>query len=194
MFALTGALLAARRRLDPFGFAMLATLTGIGGGTLRDLLLDRSVFWLMNPRDLYVCVGASALVFITGRVRPAALERMERADLLRLADAAGLALFAVIGCLIAKEAGAPPFVALALGAMTAAFGGILRDVVVQESSLILRSEIYVTAAALACVVTLGVLFAGLSEEAAAVAGFLAGFSLRLAAMWRGWSLPTSPRG
>ncbi len=194
VFALTGGLLAARRRLDPFGFALLATLTGIGGGTLRDLLLDRPVFWIANPRDLYVCVAVSALVFALGRLRPALLARLEQADLLRLADAAGLALFAVIGCLIARETGAPWFVALALGAITAAFGGILRDVIVQEPSLILRSEIYVTAAALAAGMTLILLAFGLAREAAALGGFLAGFTLRLAAMWRGWSLPTSPKG
>lgn len=193
VFALTGALLAARRKLDPFGFAMLATLTGIGGGTLRDLLLDRPVFWIRDPRDLYICVGVAGLVFALGRLRPGTLARMERADLLRFADAAGLALFAVIGALIAREAGVPWFVALALGAITAAFGGILRDVMVQEPSLIVRSEIYVTAAALAAGVTLVALEAGLVRDAAALAGFVAGFGLRALALRRGWSLPTSPK-
>jgi uncharacterized membrane protein YeiH len=194
VFALTGALLAARRRLDPFGFAMLATLTGIGGGTLRDLLLDRPVFWVAAPRDLYICVGLSLLVFAIGRIRPALLDRMERADLLHYADAAGLALFAVIGSLIARESGAPLFVSLALGAMTASFGGILRDVIVGEPSLVVRSEIYVTAAALAAGVALAGLEAGLYRDIAMGLGFIAGFGLRLAALRLGWSLPTSPRG
>jgi uncharacterized membrane protein YeiH len=193
VFALTGALLAARRGLDPFGFAMLATVTGIGGGTLRDLLLDRPVFWIMAPRDLYICVGVSILIFALGRLRPGMLERLEKADLLQLADAAGLALFAVIGSLIASEAGAPWFVALALGAITASFGGILRDVIMQEPSLVVRSEIYVTAAALAGGITLASLAAGAPRELAMVTGFLSGFLLRLAAIRFGWSLPTSPR-
>ncbi|MGL4728577.1 MAG: trimeric intracellular cation channel family protein [Bosea sp. (in: a-proteobacteria)] len=193
VFALTGALLAARRGLDPFGFAMLATVTGIGGGTLRDLLLDRPVFWIMAPRDLYICVGVSVLIFALGRLKPSLLARLERADLLQMADAAGLALFAVIGSLIASEAGAPWFVALALGAITASFGGILRDVIMQEPSLVVRSEIYVTAAALAAGVTLASVGAGAPRDLAMMAGFLAGFLLRLAAIWLGWSLPTSPK-
>jgi uncharacterized membrane protein YeiH len=192
IFALTGALAAARRRLDPFGFAMLATVTGIGGGTLRDVLLNRPVFWVGNPRDLYVCLAVSLVLFILGRLRPAILPRFYKGRVLQVADAAGLALFAVIGALIARDAGVPWVVAFALGTITASFGGIVRDVLTQEPSLILRSEIYVTAAALGAAVTLALLDLGSGRTLAMFGGFFAAFTLRLAAIHFGWSLPTSP--
>jgi uncharacterized membrane protein YeiH len=193
VFGLTGALAAARNRLDPFGFAMMATVTGIGGGTLRDMLLSKPVFWVGNPRDLYVCVAVSLLVFWLGRLRPTLLERMGRDHALKYADAAGLALFAVIGALIGQDAGAPWFVALALGAITAAFGGIVRDVLARETSLVLRSEVYVTAAALGAGVTLATQAAGFARPGAMLAGFIAAFALRISAIRFNWSLPTSPR-
>ncbi len=192
VFALTGALAAARRRLDPFGFAMLATVTGIGGGTLRDVLLNRPVFWVGNPRDLYVCLFVSLVLFILGRMSPAMLPRFYKGQVLQVADAAGLALFAVIGALIARDAGVPWLVAFVLGTITASFGGIVRDVLTQEPSLILRSEIYVTAAALGAAVTLALLDLGSTREMAMFGGFFAAFALRLAAIQFGWSLPTSP--
>lgn len=193
VFALTGALAAARIRLDPFGFAMLATVTGIGGGTLRDILLSKPVFWVGNPRDLYVCLVVALLMFALGRLRPGAVTRLGHGHLLQYADAAGMALFAVIGALVGRDMGAPWFVALALGAITASFGGIVRDVLTRETSLILRTEIYVTAAALGAAVSLAALGLGLGRTTAMFAGFIVAFGLRTAAIRFNWSLPTSPK-
>ena len=193
IFALTGALAAGRNRLDPFGYAMLATVTGIGGGTLRDMLLSRPVFWIGNPRDLYVCVAVSLMMFLLGRLRPTMPAYLGNGLVLQYADAAGLALFAVIGALIARDAGAPWFVALALGAITASFGGIVRDVLTGETTLILRSEIYVTAAALGAGTTLAALDLGAGRTLAMLAGFVMAYALRMAAIRFSWSLPTSPK-
>lgn len=193
VFALTGALVAGRRGLDLLAFAMLATVTGIGGGTLRDILLGRPVFWISQPRELAVCLLVAVLVFSLGRFRPQALSRLEKAGLLAVADAAGLALFCVIGTLIARDAGAHWLVALVLGAITASFGGIIRDVLVHEPSLILQTEIYITAAALGAGVTLLVLSLDGGQALAMICGIAAAFALRLGAIRFGWTLPTSPK-
>jgi uncharacterized membrane protein YeiH len=193
VFALTGALVAGRRRLDLLAFAMLATVTGIGGGTLRDVFLARPVSWIQEPRDLAICLAVAVGVFVLGRIRPAALARLEKAGLLAVADAAGLALFCVIGALIARDAGAHWLVALVLGAITASFGGIIRDVLVHEPSLILQTEIYITAAALGAALTLLVLALDGGRSLAMIGGIVGAFSLRLGAIRFGWALPTSPR-
>ncbi len=184
VFAVSGALVASRKEMDLVGFVLLGTVTGIGGGTLRDLLLGQApVFWVRDATPLVTCVGVSALVFVTAHVP------QSRYRVLLWADAVGLALFAVSGAATAIDAGAGPAVAIAMGVVTATFGGILRDVLGGESPVVLSREIYVTAALLgACVFVLG-LAAGLPRAGSALAGFGAALGLRGAALWSGWSLP-----
>ncbi len=193
VFALTGALMAARKGMDPFGFALLATLTGVGGGTLRDLLIGtRPVFWVGDPTDVLVCLVVAELVFALGPRRVAAMEGGRRGRLLLWADAFGLALFAVTGTLKALAAGVPALSAVALGTVTATFGGIIRDIFAGSTPLVLRQEIYVTAAALGAAVMVALNGLGLDAALSAAAGFMAAFALRALALLRGWSLPAFP--
>ena len=193
VFALSGALMAARKGMDPFGFALLATLTGVGGGTLRDLLIGtRPVFWVGDPTDVLVCLIVAELVFALGPRRVAALEGGRRGRVLLWADALGLALFAITGTVKALPAGVPAISAVALGTVTAAFGGIIRDIVAGTTPLVLRQEIYVTAAALGASVLVGLQGLGLDPMPSAALGFIAAFALRALALLRGWSLPAFP--
>ena len=193
VFALSGALMAARKGMDPFGFALLATLTGVGGGTLRDLLIGtRPVFWVGDPSDVLVCLIVAELVFALGPRRVAALEGGRRGRVLLWADALGLALFAITGTVKALAAGVPALSAVALGTVTAAFGGIIRDIVAGTTPLVLRQEIYVTAAALGAAVLVGLRGLGLDPVWSAALGFAAAFTLRALALLRGWSLPAFP--
>jgi uncharacterized membrane protein YeiH len=184
VFATTGALVASRKQMDIFGFALLATATAIGGGTLRDVFLGQlPVFWVQQPAYLAVCVGVAAVLFFTAHIP------QSRLTLLLWLDAVGLALFAVTGAEKALHAGASPIVAVAMGVMTATFGGIIRDILGGETPVILSREIYVTAALLAALVFVAGLALGFSHPVALVSGFAAGLVLRAAALTWGWSLP-----
>jgi uncharacterized membrane protein YeiH len=194
VFAVSGALVAARRGMDPFGFALLATVTGIGGGTLRDLLLGiRPVFWIADPRDVVLCLGLAAALFALG---PAQVERLEggaHGRLLIWADALGLALFAVVGTRRALGAGVSMLSAVALGTITATFGGIVRDLLAGTVPLVLRREIYVTAAALGAAAVAAADSFALPPWVGAALGFGSAFILRALAILRRWSLPAFPR-
>ena len=185
VFAASGALVASRKRMDAVGFVVIGAATGLGGGTLRDLLLGRApVSWLRAPEPLAVCAAAALLVFFTAHL----VESRFRA--LLWADAVGLSLFAVSGAELALIAGADPWAAVLLGVVSACFGGIVRDVVCGEVPLILRREIYLTAAgAGAATFVLLRLSAGARREAAVAAGVAVAFGIRGAALLRGWSLP-----
>lgn len=182
-FAATGALVASRKEMDIVGFALLGAVTGIGGGTLRDLLLGLPVFWIAAPAYLVICVVVSAVIFFTAHLP------YSRYRLILWLDAAGLALFAVVGAEKALIAGAGPVIAVAMGVITATFGGVIRDVLGGESPVILSREIYATAA-LAGALAFVVLAALDLPRDAALAGALAlGFAVRGAAISLGWSLP-----
>lgn len=184
VFAASGALTASRKRLDIVGFAFVGTVTGIGGGTLRDLLLGQgAVAWVREPVALYLAVLVSVLVYFTAHH----LESRFRA--LLWADALGLALFAVTGAQVALASGTPPAVAVLMGVMSATFGGALRDVVCNETPLILRREVYATAAAAGAAAFVALTLAGVPQPAATVAGFAAGLAIRGAALLFGLSLP-----
>jgi uncharacterized membrane protein YeiH len=183
VFAATGALAASRKQTDLIGFALLATLTGIGGGTVRDVILDRPVFWLLDQTYLAICLVVAVLSFFIGHL----VQR--RYVLLLWFDAVGLAAYGVLGAHVAVAAGAGVIVAAALGVITATFGGMMRDVVSQETPLILKQEIYATAALCSAVVYLSLIELQLSVSLAAAIAIAAGFSLRAGAIRFGWSLP-----
>jgi uncharacterized membrane protein YeiH len=143
VFAVSGALAAAGQRLDILGFMLFGTLTGVGGGTLRDLLLQAGpVFWIEQTRYLWVCLLASVLVWFVAPLLAS------RARALVWADAAGLALFCVIGTERALAAGAPAVVAVVMGVMTVSFGSLIRDTLLNRHPVMLEPEIYVSAAAI----------------------------------------------
>ncbi|POR53218.1 trimeric intracellular cation channel family protein [Bosea psychrotolerans] len=193
VFALTGALVATRKGMDPFGFILLATVTGVGGGTLRDLLLGRIVFWVRDPADVLVCSGVALAAWGTAYFRPGMLDGWAGKRLLIWADSAGLALFAVAGTLKALDVGISPLSAIALGAMTASFGGILRDILAGDRPMVLWSrDFYVTAAAAGAAMT--ALLSSLVIEPVIVmlVGIVTTFGLRAGSILFGWSFPNLP--
>lgn len=183
VLAIAGALSASRKQLDPVGFMLVACLCAFGGGTVRDVILDRPVFWLDAPGMVALAAGLALVVFFTAHL----IER--RFIVLLWADAVGLGLFAVLGAEAAQRAGAAPWVAVLMGTVTATAGGILRDIVCAEIPLVLRREIYATAAALGAAVFVMAADAGLGRDAAISLGGLVAFGARAAAILAGWSLP-----
>ena len=182
VFAISGALLAAERRQDFVTFVFFAVATGVGGGTLRDLLIGAPVFWIHTNATLLICVAAALLVWM-------ASHRWFAGRALLWFDAAGLAAYAAYGSAKALAFGVAPVPAFAMGVLTACFGGIIRDTLAREPSILLRHEIYITAAALASGLFVGMTLAGVGIWLAAAIAILAGFALRGLAIARGWSLP-----
>lgn len=183
VFAASGALAAARREQTPVTFAFFAAVTGTGGGTVRDLLIGVPVVWMHDWRVLATCLVVAALVWLTPRA-------WWHARSLDWFDAAGLAAYAVFGASKALQLGIPPLPAAAMGIITACMGGIIRDVLAQEPSILLRPELYVTAAALASGLFVGLTLLGVPLMLAAGIGGLAGFTLRAVAIVTGLSLPS----
>ncbi|MFB2601642.1 trimeric intracellular cation channel family protein, partial [Rhizobium phaseoli] len=141
LFAATGALAASRKQLGLIGFLFFAMVTGTGGGTVRDIVLGRvPVFWVLNPAYILVCCIVGVIVFFTAHL----LESRYR--LLIWLDAIGLAAYCVLGAAKGLAATGSPTIAIVTGTLTATFGGILRDLMANEPSVLLRPEIYVTAA------------------------------------------------
>jgi uncharacterized membrane protein YeiH len=184
VFAVTGALTASRKQLDIVAFVWLGVVTGVGGGTLRDLLLGLPVFWVKQPVFVLVSAVVSALVFFVAHVP------QSRYRVLLWLDAVGLAFVSVAGAEKALAAGVGPAIAVVMGIITAAVGGIVRDVLGQEPSILLKKEIYITAALLGAVAYVAAIGAGAPNTVAQVIGIGLAFGLRALAIRRGWSLPT----
>jgi uncharacterized membrane protein YeiH len=182
VFGATGALAAARRKHDIVTFGFFAAITGVGGGTLRDLLIGAPVFWVGKPAYIIVCLAAAAAVWIVG-------PRRFRGSILTWLDAVGMAAYAVVGALKAISLGVPPFSAVLMGVLTATFGGVIRDVLAHEPSVLLQRQLYVTPA-LAGAGTFVVLgMVGMPTTPAGGAGFVAALSIRAGAILWNWSLP-----
>ena len=183
VFAVSGALVASRKGLDVMAFMWLAVITGVGGGTVRDLILNVPVFWVQNPVYLSAClVTAVVMHFVAPLVE-------SRYKALLWFDAFGLALVTVAGTVKASDAGAPALVAIAMGAVTGIVGGILRDTLGHVPSVLLRQEIYVTASVLGACAYVGLSGLGVGRFPAMIAGFLVTCSVRTLAIRYGWSLP-----
>ena len=184
VFAVSGALVASRKEMDIVGFAMLASVTGIGGGTIRDVLLGiEPVFWVRHPGYLVTCVAVAIVSFFLAHIP------QSRKLILLWFDAVGISLFCVTGADTALATGAGPTIAIAMGVATATFGGIIRDILGGESPIILKQEIYITAALLGSTVLVSLSALGMSQDVSAVAGFCAAFLLRAAALTWNLSLP-----
>lgn len=183
VFAASGALAAARRRLSLVTFFFFATVTGTGGGTVRDLLIGAPVFWMHDGLALALCWGTALAVWCT----PRAFWRDRALDWL---DAVGLAAYAVYGAAKALGYGVPPLPAIGMGVVTACMGGILRDVLAGEESYLLSPEIYVSAAALASGLYVALAWLGMAPAIAMGLAAAAGFGLRALAIARGLALPT----
>lgn len=181
VFALSGGVLAARKGLDLFGFVVLALMPAVGGGTLRDLVLDAPVFWVENPDYLYVTLAAAILSFALHR------RMLERHKVLRWLDAAGLSLFCVLGAAKALELTSDPTIAVTMGVVTAVAGGILRDTIANDLPLILQREVYATAAFLGALTF--VLMQSYELPGAVLIGIGVALGIRTLGIVRGLELP-----
>jgi uncharacterized membrane protein YeiH len=166
-----------------FGFVAIALLPAIGGGTVRDMVLDVPVFWVQDPRYLWVIVAAGLLTFFAAPL----ILRVERS--LLWADAVGLSVFCVVGAAKALTLSGSATVAVALGVVTAVLGGIIRDVVCNEIPLVLRQDIYATAAFAGALTYVALVSVGLGPAQSLWAGAAICFAVRGAAIVWGWSLP-----
>jgi uncharacterized membrane protein YeiH len=182
VFALTGALAAARRRHDIVTFCFFGAVTGMGGGTMRDLLIGAPVFWVHNAGYPAMCIAAAGVVWALG-------ERSWRIPALLWLDAVGVAAYSVAGAAKAAAVGVPPLVAVVMGVLSATFGGIVRDVLAQEPSVLLRREIYLTAAFLGASIFVGLRLMRVDDGVAVAAGVTGAFLLRAGALRFGWTLP-----
>ena len=182
VFAISGALVAAEKRLDFVTFVFFAAVTGVGGGTLRELLIGAPVFWVRAKGTLLICIGAALAVWLVS-------SRWIAGKALDWFDAAGLAAYATYGSAKAIGYGVAPVPAFAMGVLTACFGGIVRDVLAGEPSILMKNELYVTAAALAAGLFVGLTRVGVPVWIAASGAVLGGFALRAGAIAWGWKLP-----
>lgn len=176
VFAISGALTAARYRMDILGFVLIGAITGIGGGTTRDLLLGRKVWWTQDPTELILCVAASlvAFFFITSDIT--------RRKAMIWSDALGLSAFGVVGCHVALGFGAPFVIAVFMGMVTATGGGVIRDVLTNTQPMILCGQPYASAALLGSLSYAGLRYVGVPEIVAELVASLAAFSLRASAI------------
>ena len=186
IFALTGALVAAKERQTFVTLAFFALVTGVGGGTVRDLLIGAPVFWIHDGGVAVVCLAVSLFAWFIPT-------RWWAGRFLSIADGLGLAAYAVLGAAKALEYGIPPVTAALMGVITGCVGGIIRDVVAGRPSILMRPELYVTAAALSASVTVLGDLAGIRREWVWVAATAAGYGLRLAAIRWNLALPAYGR-
>jgi uncharacterized membrane protein YeiH len=182
VFAISGALLAAEKRQTLVTFIFFAVITGTGGGTLRDLLIGAPVFWVRSNGVLLMCIAAALIVWLTG-------SRRISGKAILWFDAAGIAAYGTYGAAKALSFGVAPVPAFGMGVLTACAGGIIRDVLAGEPSILMRPELYVTAAALSAGLFVALSLTGLDLPIAALIAAIAGFTLRALAIHRGWSLP-----
>ena len=187
VFAATGALAAAREKHDLVTFAFFAAITGVGGGTLRDLLIGAPVFWVQDWRYIAVCLIGALAVWVVG-----AGEWRFRA--LLWLDAIGLGAYGVLGAAKAEAFGVPPLICIVMGALTACCGGIIRDILAGQPSILLRREITISAALAAATLYVVARELGLDHWPAALIAAPIGFALRAGALAWGWSLPAFPGG
>lgn len=183
VFAFSGSLMGLRKRMDFVGVAFVATVTGIGGGTIRDLLIGRTpVGWVSNPTDIIICFSVAVLACLFYKVFMGRTLKW-----LLYADAVGMALFSVLGTAIALQSGAHPLISVLFGAMSATFGGLVRDIICSEKPILFSKEIYISASLLGGLAyilipeTLGV-------EIRLLIGLVLAALLRIIAIQRGWSL------
>ncbi|QIE46946.1 trimeric intracellular cation channel family protein [Pseudohalocynthiibacter aestuariivivens] len=185
VFALTGALVASRAQLDLVGFAFIACLTAVGGGTLRDVMLDRNpIFWIADPTNIGVAVGAAALVFFTAHLVES------RYRWLLWLDSFALAVAVPAGVAVALLMAQSPLVVVLMGMVTGCMGGLMRDVVVGQVPLVLKQgELYVSAAFAGAALAAGMDHLGFEQNLVLIGCAALTWTLRAGSLLFGWSLP-----
>ncbi|USH02036.1 TRIC cation channel family protein [Grimontia kaedaensis] len=190
VFAISGVLLASKLRMDPFGMIVLAMVTAIGGGTIRDMALGATpVFWVNQPEYLWMILVTCILSMLLIR-QPRRLPWY----FLPVADAIGLAVFVAIGVDKALSYGASPMVAVIMGVITGCGGGIIRDVLAREIPMLFRTEVYATACIAGGIIHTVALAANVDVEIASIAGMMTTLLIRLAAIRWHLSLPVFGSG
>lgn len=182
--AMSGALAAGRRNMDLFGVSLIAFLTALGGGTVRDVMLGNfPIGWTQHPSYIYLTIGAGLATMLIARV----MHRLHR--LFLLLDAMGLIAFTIIGCNVALGLGYSLPVVVMSGITTGIFGGILRDVLCNRTPQVLRHELYASVSLLVALLYLLLRKLGVDENINMLASFAVGLCIRLAAIRWHWSLP-----
>lgn len=185
VFGATGALAAARKKHDIVTFGFFAAITGVGGGSLRDVLIGAPVFWIDRPGYIFACLGAALAVWFVGWGQG-------RERVLIWLDAVGMAAYAIVGALKALSLGAPAFTAVVMGVLTAAFGGVIRDVIADEPSILLKRELYITPALAGATAFVVLATLDVPALAAGIVGALVAFLLRAGAILFHWRMPAFP--
>ncbi|HAF94177.1 MAG TPA: hypothetical protein DCG67_20765 [Pseudomonas sp.] len=181
---MSGAIMGMRRGMDLFGICLLGTVTALGGGTARDVLLGHyPLGWIANPEYLAFTIGAAIVTAVIARH----LHHLRMIFL--LVDGLGLVAFTVIGCDVAMSMNAHPAIVVVAGLVTGIFGGLMRDVLCTQVPMVLQRELYATVALFAGVLYVGLLWLGVNNELASLAALAAGFLFRVLAMTFRWKLP-----
>lgn len=183
-FAVSGSLVASRKGLDIVGFMWLSIITGVGGGTLRDLLLDVPVFWILNPAHIIACTVTAIIMFFAA---PFILSRLKY---VLWFDAIGLAFVTVVGTVKGIDNGTGALIAIVMGVITASFGGVVRDIIGGEKSIIMRQEIYVTAAVIGATTYVCLNAINVESLIAVIVSFIVTFLIRGLAIIYNWSMPS----
>lgn len=182
--AMTGALAAGRRQMDLFGVIIIACVTALGGGTLRDIVLDHyPLGWVIHPEYLGITIAAALLTIVIAPV----MHHLRRAFL--LLDALGLVAFSLIGCSIALKAGHSPVIVVVSGMLTGVFGGVLRDVLCNEIPLVFQKELYAVVSMLTGMAYFLMLEFGVAENISILCCLVGGFSLRVLAIYYELEMP-----
>lgn len=182
--AMSGAIMGMRRGMDLFGICLLGTVTALGGGTARDVLLGHyPLGWIANPEYLAFTIGAAIVTAVIARH----LHHLRMIFL--LVDGLGLVAFTVIGCDVAMSMNAHPAIVVVAGLVTGIFGGLMRDVLCTQVPMVLQRELYATVALFAGALYVGLLWLGVNNELASLAALAAGFLFRVLAMTFRWKLP-----
>lgn len=182
--AMSGAIMGMRRGMDLFGICLLGTVTALGGGTVRDILLGHyPVGWIAHPEYLTFTIGAAIVTGFVARH----LHHLRLVFL--LVDGLGLVAFTVIGCDVARGMDAHPSIVVLAGVITGIFGGLMRDILCNQVPLVLQRELYATVALFTGALYVGLLTLGVNTEIASLAALAAGFAFRVLAMTFHWRLP-----
>ena len=183
-FSISGVLTAVKKRMDPFGIFIIAFVTAVGGGTLRDMLIDAPIFWMYDLRFVYTIAGASVIAIIfrkkLGYIRKS----------LFLFDTIGIAVYTIIGVEKGIAAGFPPIICIALGTLSACFGGVIRDILCNEIPIIFRKEIYATACIVGAFAYFGLQYTPLSHDFVVLISGSLVILIRVLAVTFKLSLPT----
>lgn len=182
--AMSGALAAGRRNMDIFGVAVIAFVTALGGGTIRDLTLGRfPIGWTQHPEYVYLVISAGLLTTVIASF----MHNLKRVFL--VLDAMGLVAFSLIGCSVALKMNYPTIVVIMAGMITGICGGILRDVLCNQVPVVFRRELYASVSLAVCGLFLGLRAYGVDTDLNTAVSFAAGLTLRLLAIWGEWRLP-----